>query len=589
MLSSGKWDGTEESVQYLINALKKLDETVSGSRFNEYMKKQRQEIELIGKSPELKAIESAKKALESVGLKSATEKQVLELLEEIFNKELAELEVRKKLVGLSEEQLRLQELIAIHGNKERSETISSLEKEINFLKIMNELKEESAMLGLSPEETVKLNVKKMLERRGADSSEIRQLQYIEENGKNILADLTRQLKDAGKSTYELTVERLMIERSISKETAQQAISVQKQIDYITNGYDWMGEIMTQIDDALRSIRAGEGGYGQYAGGRIMQKGMDLVQGSDVGNFIEGFQQGGIWGALIETLVGALAKVIGGMEEMEKALNPITTLFQSLGDIINFLHEIIMQIADGLIDALKPIFALIGSILQSLKPLISEMLNTLLIPLKDLTSCLMPLIGIVRLLSPVFEGLGWIVRQVFDALRWFLNAITFGLIDKMNEWADTIKLLDEEQQKEADRLKAINDQYKNLLEALKEQEEYYLQQRRHLNSQWAIENFQAKSVNDMIITPSGAFSTDPKDYIIATKHPETLTDGASPVYVTVINNANATVTTEEKTTADGAREVQITVENIVQNGLAKGKFDSALDAVAMRKQGKRITA
>jgi hypothetical protein len=414
---------------------------------------------------------------------------------------------------------------------------------------------------------------------------------MEEWDDSQLKSITRQIEIAGKSAYEMSVARLMVEKGISKEAAGQVLSMQKQMDYITSGYDYMGDIMTQIDDALRSIRSGNGGYGEYAGGRVMQSGMDMVEGSDVGNFIEGFRQGGIWGAIIETLIGAIAKVIGGMEEMERALNPITTLFQSLGDVINFLHEIIMQIADGIIDILKPIFAVIAALLQSLKPLISEMLNTLITPLKDLTSCLMPLVGIIKLFSPVFEAFGNAVKTVFEALRWFANAITFGLIDKMNEWADTIEMLDDEQQKEADRLKAINDQYKNLLIALKEQEEYYLQQRRHLNAQWAIENFQAQKVNDMIITPGGAFSTDPRDYIIATKHPETLmSGGAAPVYVTVINNnKSASVSSDEKTNADGSREVIVTIEGVVNNAFVNGKFDNALDVVAMRKSGKRIHA
>jgi len=415
-------------------------------------------------------------------------------------------------------------------------------------------------------------------------------EYREKKSRNYLQAVAEQLEDAGKSTYELAVKRLTVEKDITKEAAEQALAMQKQIDYITNGYDFMGDIMTSIDDALRSIRSGNGGYGQYVGGRMAQSGMEMIEGSDVGNFIEGFQQGGIWGAIIETLIGALVKVIGGMKEMEKALNPVTTLLKSLGDVINFLHETIMQIADGVIDALKPVFALIGAILQQIKPLLSGMLDSIFTSLKDISSGLMPLIAIINVITPAFEKVADVCNQLFEAYREMGNVTTFGLLGKMNDWADTIQLLDDEQQEEAERLRLLNEQYKNLYSALKEQEEYYLQQRRNLNAEWAIENYQTRTVNDMILSPHGAFSTSPEDYIIATKHPENLMGGgAAPVYVTVINQSNATVSTQESTAASGAREIQVLIEGVVQNALAKGNLDSALDAAAMRRSGRRITA
>jgi hypothetical protein len=95
---------------------------------------------------------------------------------------------------------------------------------------------------------------------------------------------------------------------------------------------------------------------------------------------------------------------------------------------------------------------------------------------------------------------------------------------------------------------------------------------------------------MILSPHGAFSTNPRDYIIATKHPETLMGGgSSPVYINVINNSNATVTTQEKTNADGAKEIKIIVDGLVQHGLASGTYDNALDAASVRRKGRRVSA
>jgi hypothetical protein len=175
-----------------------------------------------------------------------------------------------------------------------------------------------------------------------------------------------------------------------------------------------------------------------------------------------------------------------------------------------------------------------------------------------------------------------------AINWFLNTVTFGLFKEMANTYDLLVSTNDERQKEEDRLRALNEQYTRLLSAIKEQEEYYLQQRRHLNSEWAIEQYQTTPVKDMILSPHGAFSTDPKDYIIATKHPENLIGGAAPpVHITVINNANATVSTQEQTGTDGAREIQVIIDGLVQQGMASGKYDNAFDEMSQRRNGKRI--
>jgi len=347
----------------------------------------------------------------------------------------------------------------------------------------------------------------------------------DEYGKAYLADLIKQYEDAGKSTYDLALKRLMIEQNISEEAAIQALKTQEQIDYITNGYDIKGEIMTSIDDALRSIRSGKGGYGQYAGGKFAEAGMNSMQGTDVGNFIEGMAKSGSWEVgLIDMLVNSLAKVLGGMEGLEIILNPITSL------------------------------------LEGLEPLIK--------------SLMLPLLIVGKGFEWLGEGLNWLLSFVFCDLA---------------KLYDTLASTNDKRKEEEERLKALNEQYKNLYAALKEQEEYYLQQRRHLNAEFAIENFQqSRSVNDMILSPSGVFRTDPKDYIIATKHPETLmSGGAAPVYITVENHGSE-VSTQESTDADGTRRIRVIVNGIVQQGMVDGSYDGAFDAMAARRGGRRIT-
>ena len=468
------------------------------------------------------------------------------------------------------------------------EKYSALSDSSAFKAVITELERERKLIEGSVNERVYSQIEESLKSQGVNDPTTQQvILAMNKNGENHIASLTGQLNDAGKSTYDLAVKRLMLEHGITEETAQQAISVQKQIDYITSGYDFMGGIAAAIDDALRSIRSGEGGHGQYAGARFAQAGMQMAEGSDAGNFINGLQQGGIWGAIIETLVGALVKVVGGMEEMDKVMNPVTELFSSLEGILNFFYEILSQLGDEFIDAFKPVFALFGEILQAIKPLVSEILGTFTGMLKDIFATLMPVIAIVReVIAPILNELSKGLRRFYDGLRWFVDKITGGLFSAMNDWADTIELVNKEKEDELARLKAINEQYKNLLIALREQEEYYLTQRRSLNAQFAIEQFQARSVNDMILSPHGAFSTDPRDYIIATKNPHELM-GGSTVNVHVHNNTNATVTTQERTGADGSKEIIVLIDGVIQQGLASGKYDGAFDAMNARRGGMRV--
>jgi hypothetical protein len=354
---------------------------------------------------------------------------------------------------------------------------------------------------------------------------------MEQRGSQLLSELTEQLKDASKTTYELAVKRLMIERNISEEAAKQVLQIQRKMDYITNGHDLMGEIMISINDALKTINAGEGGYGQYAEGKFKLAGLDLIQGTDVGNFVEGTAMGGPLVGLINMLVGALVNVIGGLEGVNAILSPVTDMLKEFEDVFKAL--------------------------------------------------LLPALIVARVLVKLAE-----------AINWLLNKLTFGLINEMARLYDSLIATNDERQKEEERLRALNAQYAKLYDALKKQEEYYLTQRRNLYSQQTIENFQnVRHVNDMILSPHGAFSTNPRDYIIATKHPETLMSGGggSPVYITVINNANADVKTEEMTGADGSKQIQIIVDSIVQQGFTNGRYDNVLDAASQRRAGKRVHA
>jgi hypothetical protein len=62
----------------------------------------------------------------------------------------------------------------------------------------------------------------------------------------------------------------------------------------------------------------------------------------------------------------------------------------------------------------------------------------------------------------------------------------------------------------------------------------------------------------------------------------------PVYVQIINNTTSSVTERNQTDPDGGKRIIIMVDQIVQNGIATGKYDGAFSAKQARDSGRRIT-
>jgi hypothetical protein len=228
---------------------------------------------------------------------------------------------------------------------------------------------------------------------------------------------------------------------------------------------------------------------------------------------------------------------------------------------------------GLINMLANAF---GKVLQSI-----EGVDMVLNPFTNLLMGLRPLIKALLLpmafLSKGMQILGGLLEQILGFLLGPLNDIYDSLVETNIE-----------RKNEAELMRQLNQQYKDLYKSLKEQEEYYLQQRRHLNAEWAIEQFQTRNVNDMILTPHGNFSTDPDDYIIATKNPQSLGNSGGNVYVNVINNTPSQIRQQTETRADGAKQITIMVDQIVKNGLASGTYDGAMDIMGQRRSGMRVT-
>ncbi len=145
----------------------------------------------------------------------------------------------------------------------------------------------------------------------------------------------------------------------------------------------------------------------------------------------------------------------------------------------------------------------------------------------------------------------------------------------------------EQQKELELLKSVNQQYKDLLDAMREQEEYYITKKHELNM-LSLDD-RVTRVNDMILTPNGKFSTNPNDTIIATKNPQSLGGGKVVNNIKVINNAGAEVEVSERQNSQGMNEIFVTISKKIASDVANGYngWDSAFAMQKQRVDGRRI--
>ncbi len=123
-------------------------------------------------------------------------------------------------------------------------------------------------------------------------------------------------------------------------------------------------------------------------------------------------------------------------------------------------------------------------------------------------------NIVSQLGPMFLSAGLqqlILGNIPMGIALMAAGGVSSLVSGMMSGENSIEKANDEMQKLMDIQKQIQD----LLDAQREEAEYYAINKRRID---------ATTVNDMILTPQGNFSTHPDDYIIATKHPETLASG-----------------------------------------------------------------
>lgn len=270
--------------------------------------------------------------------------------------------------------------------------------------------------------------------------------------------------------------------------------------------------------------------------------------SDLQNAANGAQQGGWIGAVIETVVGALANVCQGLENFDEVLNPVTTLFQNLSELISFIMEIVSSV-------LKIILA------------VAKIINTIL-----------------KILKPVLKLIEGIIAAIADFIDMIANVIE--AIASLLPWVKETKDIEEENAVD------LTEAYKELISAMKNNEEEYEKRKKELNAS----DYASKvtGVHDMILTPQGQFSTDPDDYIIATKNPGALNNGESNSSSSNLN-MNIIIKNEFGNQAEvSARQIDsetmmIQFSRKIASDYANGEngWDNAVSARAYKQNGRSL--
>lgn len=157
--------------------------------------------------------------------------------------------------------------------------------------------------------------------------------------------------------------------------------------------------------------------------------------------------------------------------------------------------------------------------------------------------------------------------------------------------------DKETKEAEDKAKKLEDLKNNLADLLKQAREdaiYYENTLRHKKAISANDEFTSRSVHDAIITPQGqVVTTDPKDYLIATKTPKSLIgSGAPTINFSVIDRSTGIKVTQQKSTYNqetNSIDFEAIIESKVTEMIASEKGDEAFAARQARLNGRTVIA
>lgn len=148
--------------------------------------------------------------------------------------------------------------------------------------------------------------------------------------------------------------------------------------------------------------------------------------------------------------------------------------------------------------------------------------------------------------------------------------------------------------ELEKLLKIKQDLTDLLKQAREDAIYYENTTRHKKAISANDEFTTRSVHDAVITPKGeVITTDPKDYLIATKTPKTLVGGGAPtINFSVVDKSTGIRVTQQKSTYNketNSIDFEAVIESKVQEVIASSKGDDAFAAREARLRGHTVIA
>lgn len=154
--------------------------------------------------------------------------------------------------------------------------------------------------------------------------------------------------------------------------------------------------------------------------------------------------------------------------------------------------------------------------------------------------------------------------------------------------------DDDSDDDTEKLSKLKDQLADLLKQAREDAIYYENTLRHKKALSANSELTVKSVHDAVITPRGdVVTTDPKDYLIATKTPRTLVGGGAPsINFNVIDKSTGIKVTQQKSTYNAQTntvDFEAIIESKVSEFIATSKGDDAFAARQSRLNGKSVIA
>lgn len=143
--------------------------------------------------------------------------------------------------------------------------------------------------------------------------------------------------------------------------------------------------------------------------------------------------------------------------------------------------------------------------------------------------------------------------------------------------------------ESGKLQSLTDQLKQLLKQARDDAIYYENNMRHQEALGKNKGYSSRSVHDALIDTNGKIiTTDPKDYLIATKNPKALVNNTPVVQPNITfkveDHAGVNIRQEQRYAPDGSMELVAIIENTIGNYIASSKSDESFNVRNMRLGG-----